>query len=387
MLGPMGDASHRQPDGRPGQIAAPISGRIDAIDALRGLALFGVLAINLDTEFRVTLFEQFLPRIPGPLLDQLVSSGLKLFFEFKAFSLFAFLFGMGLAIQFEHLSSHKSRLKLLVRRLIALLVFGIVHLVLIWNGDILTEYAIAGFVVLPFLYGQPAIAMKGAIAALALYLAMPWLPLPFGFPSTSWIASHVITARDIYGNGTFAEILAFRISELPQVAVLHGYVLPRTIAMILLGIWVWRLRLLGSAALLGATAAIAIGGATMLMVAPVWPVVNMLLPVVLAIGYAAFVFWIFNHTLYSKWIAWAAPAGRMAFSNYIAQSLILGFVFYGYGIGLMGKLGTASAFAVAITLYGVQVIISRLWLKCHRFGPLEWLWRSVTYGHRQSWKG
>jgi uncharacterized protein len=382
----MGDANHRQTDGKLGQVAVPTSGRIDAIDALRGLALFGVLAINLDTEFRVTFFEQFLPRMPGPLPDQLVSSGLKFFFEFKAFSLFAFLFGMGLAIQFEHLSGHPSRLKLLVRRLLALLLFGLVHLVMIWNGDILTEYALAGFVVLPFLYGPPAVTATAALAALALYVAMPWMALPFSSPSLVWFASHVTTAREVYGHGGFAEILAFRVSELPQIAVLHGYVLPRTIAMMLLGIWVWRLRLLERAVLLGATAAIATGVAMMLSIAPVWPVVSMLLPVVMALGYAATVFWLFNRPQNRNWIAWAVPIGRMAFTNYVAQSLLLGFVFYGYGLGLLGRLGPANAFAIAAALYATQVVSSRLWLKSHRFGPLEWLWRSMTYGHRQPWK-
>jgi uncharacterized protein len=386
MSGLSGEASNPELRGALGQVAGPVAGRIDAIDALRGLALFGVLAINLDTEFRVTLFEQFLRQSPSPFLDRFAAQVLKFFFEFKAFSLFAFLFGMGLAIQFDNLARHKNRLTLLVRRLFALLLFGVVHLVLIWNGDILTEYAIAGLLVLPFLYWSPAVAATAAIAAFALYVAMPWMPLPFGFPSQNWIANHVVTAREVYGHGAFVEVLAFRISELPQVAVLHAYALPRTVAMMFLGIWTWRLRLVDDHALLGATATVALGAAVVFALAPVWPVVGMLLPAVQALGYAAIVFWVFNGSDHAKWIAWAAPIGRMAFTNYVAQSLLLGLLFYGYGLGLMGKLGPASAFLIGIALFSAQAVISRWWLIAHQFGPLEWMWRSMTYGRRQPWK-
>ncbi|SFV19253.1 uncharacterized protein SAMN05192541_1481, partial [Bradyrhizobium arachidis] len=121
------------------------SERIGSIDALRGVALLGVLAINLVTEFRVSIFEQFLPAArPAAPLDRAVETVLMLAVDMKAFALFSLLFGLGLAIQFEHLSTNPHRALLLFRRLIVLLALGFIHLCLIWNGDILTEYAIAG---------------------------------------------------------------------------------------------------------------------------------------------------------------------------------------------------------------------------------------------------
>src|SRR3954447_24588523 len=155
----------------------PAAERIWAIDALRGLALLGVLAINLHTEFRVSLFEQFLapPRASG--LDGLAATFLSFAFEFKAISLFSILFGVGLAIQHERLARSPRRLPLLFRRLLALLAFGLIHLFLIWNGDILTEYALAGLIVLPFLFGPRWLLSCGAATFLALYLAMQvWSP-------------------------------------------------------------------------------------------------------------------------------------------------------------------------------------------------------------------
>src|SRR5688572_2567666 len=135
--------------------ASPVlpSDRIDAIDVLRGVALFGILAVNLITEFRVSIFQQFLPNMDvGSIADRAVESFVSVALESKAFSLFSLLFGVGLAIQFERLARNGSPLRWLVRRLAVLLAFGLIHLLLIWNGDILTEYALAGFVALPFLF-------------------------------------------------------------------------------------------------------------------------------------------------------------------------------------------------------------------------------------------
>src|SRR5262245_980657 len=128
--------------------------RIDAIDVLRGIALLGVVAMNVVTEFRVSIFERFL--FPKPALspiDGIVETILMLFVDLKAFALFSLLSGVGLAIQFERLGKSGRRAVLLVRRLAVLLLFGLIHLCLIWNGDILTQYALAGFIVLPFLFG------------------------------------------------------------------------------------------------------------------------------------------------------------------------------------------------------------------------------------------
>lgn len=384
--------------------AIPVTARIDAIDVLRGLALFGVLAINLDTEFRVSFFEQFLPpSVSGSLLDRAVEGVLKSVIEFKAFSLFSFLFGVGLAIQFERLNGRDDRLILLVRRLLALLAFGLIHLVLIWNGDILTEYAVAGFVVLPLLFAPRRILVLAAVTALALYLAVPWLPWPFDFPGRTWLVTHVATAREVYGQGTFGAILAFRVSEIPFIAPLHAYVFPRTVALMLFGGLVWRAGLLARSSaygrLLGGAAIVAIGLGAFLsllanraleplglvLAASTVTLATQLVPVVLAIGYAALVVFVVSCTRYRALLGWAAPVGQMAFTNYITQSVVLGLLFYGYGLGLMGRFGVAAGFGVVLAVYIAQVFISRWWLQTHRFGPLEWLWRTLMYARRQPW--
>jgi len=155
--------------------------RIAAIDVLRGIALFGVLAVNLITEFRVSLFQQFLPSTgEGSWLDHAVEAIVSIGMELKAFALFSLLFGIGLAIQFERLATRADRLTLLARRLLVLLGFGLIHLCFIWNGDILTEYALVGLLVLPLLYASNRTVAVTAVIALAFYGTLPlWLPSTF----------------------------------------------------------------------------------------------------------------------------------------------------------------------------------------------------------------
>jgi uncharacterized protein len=215
--------------------------RIAAIDVVRGIALFGVMAINVVTIFRVSIFERFMSaRIDGSWLDQALYSILMTGIDLKAFALFSLLFGVGLAIQYDHLSASDRRPVLLVRRLAFLLLIGAAHLVLIWNGDILFEYAIAGFVVLPFLFGPPRLPAIVGTALLALFIISSFLPQVASMPGRSWMTQDVAEAARIYGSGGFAEVLAFRIHELPGFLPLHLFIFPRTVGLMLIGAAIWR---------------------------------------------------------------------------------------------------------------------------------------------------
>lgn len=355
--------------------------RIDAIDVLRGIALLGVLAINVVTEFRVSIFEQFLAgKPPASPLDQAVETILTLAVEMKAFALFSLLFGAGLAIQFERLANSKRRTSLLVRRLAVLLAFGLIHLCLIWNGDILTEYALAGLIVLPFLFGPRWLLVWAALAFLLLYLSMQAFPPAGLFPSTAAIIHHVADANRIYPTGGFLDVLAFRLREIPFIVPLHVFIFPRTIGLFFLGGFAWRAGIVRNAPrrllsvgipCTGLGAALILAGAEALGT------------ILLALGYAATIIGIANLESGKKLLGWAAPLGRMAFTNYLAQSLIFGWIFYGYGLGLFGRLGVASALAIGVAVYIGQVFFSAWWLRRYRYGPVEWLWRTLMYGVRQ----
>ena len=383
--------------------AAPVNPgeRIDAIDILRGIALFGVLAINVVNEFRVSFFEEFLP-VPSTTgtLDRAVQTFLTMAVELKAMALFSLLFGIGMAIQFERLAPDPRRGRLLARRLAILLVIGVAHLFLIWNGDILTEYSLAGFIVLPLLWGPRWLLAAGAALFLALYLVMPLLPPVVPWPTTAWIKDHVAEARQVYGAGGFLEILAFRVRETASILPLHIFILPRTIALFLFGMLVWRTDVIRRPAahglLLVAVSIIGIVVGAALTVASEQPALlglplprrigfslDRLATLLLAIGYAAAIIGFVSTRPGMTMLAWAAPLGRMAFTNYLAQSVIFGWIFYGYGLGLFGRLDVVTALAIGVCVYVAQVMISAQWLRYYRFGPIEWLWRSLMYGTAQ----
>ena len=161
---------------------------------------------------------------------------------------------------------------------------------------------------------------------------------------------------------------------------LHAFIFPRTIGLFLLGAFAWRTgilqnpprRLLSIAApCIGLGAALILSGAEALGT------------ILLALGYGAAIIGFANLERGKALLGWAAPLGRMAFTNYLAQSLIFGWIFYGYGLGLFGRLGVAHALAIGIAVYAGQVLFSAWWLRRYRYGPVEWLWRTLMYGAPQ----
>ncbi|SDJ65432.1 uncharacterized protein SAMN05216338_105817 [Bradyrhizobium sp. Rc2d] len=391
------EADGARREGGSAALESPIApaDRIIAIDSIRGIALFGVMAINVVTEFRVSIFEQFLPdRTYGSWLDRALHSVLMVAVDLKAFALFSLLFGLGLAIQYDHLAPNPRRTILLVRRLAFLMFVGSVHLILIWNGDILLEYAIAGFIVLPFLTGSTRLLAIAGIVSLVVFIAAPFLPPMASLPPHSWMMQHIAAAARIYSSGDFAEVLTFRIRELPAIFPLHVFVFPRTVGLMLIGAAIWRAGMFRPGVLLfrclPPTAAIGIllGGALAVLLQNGWLGLNWrmeqslerLSAILLAGAYGAAIVCAANNAWTQRLVMWAAPIGRMAFTNYLAQSLIFGWFFYGYGLGLFGNLGVAAALAIGTGVYVSQVAFSAFWLRRYSYGPVEWLWRSVMYG-------
>lgn len=366
--------------------AVPPDERLASIDILRGVALFGVMAVNLVTEFRISIFQQFLHVERAlPMSDRIVEAFVSQALELKAFALFSLLFGVGLAIQFDRLSRGGRPLYWLGRRLAALLLLGLIHLLLVWNGDILAEYALAGFLVLPFLYAPSWVLAVGFASLLAFYVAMPLLHLPIPWPNAATLQQHVTEANRVYATGGVDEIWRFSFRELPLLAPLHIYIFPRTVALFLLGVFVWRIGLLRNLGqykvelAIGALAGIAVG--TVLTTGG--GAGARLATIILALGYGAAVMVLVQRPIAGGVLGVFAPIGRMAFTNYVMQSLIFGFIFFGYGLGQFGQLGAAHTLVIGVAVYAAQMLLSTWWLSRFRFGPLEWLWRTVMYGQVQ----
>jgi uncharacterized protein len=369
--------------------------RIESIDVIRGIALFGVIIVNLVTEFRVSIFQQFLePTVKTVGIDNVFEKIVVFGFEAKAFCLFAILFGAGLAIQFDRLCEQGRPIYWLLRRLVVLLGFGLVHLLFIWNGDILTAYAVAGLLALPFLLVSTRKLLFAAMGFLALYALGPVHLYPNLWLDSVALKHHVDLANQIYPSGGLLEVRRFSLQELPLLLPLHFYVFPRTIALFLLGAWVWKvgvlkrpqdfryqvitfliIGILGGA---GLAAADFQGVLSQLGTSKAYLIA--FIPVLLALGYGASILMMNQYSIPRHVLSAFAPAGRMAFTNYLTQSMILSFIFFGYGLGQFGQLGVAQAFVMGVGIFTGQVVLSNWWLRHYRFGPIEWLWRSLMYG-------
>ena len=372
--------------------------RVAPIDVLRGIALFGVLIVNLMNDFRVSIFQLLLGMSTAQVeSDYLVERIVDLGFSSKALCLFSLLFGVGLAIQFERLSRHGHPLYWLTRRLVVLLAFGLIHLLFIWNGDILTEYALAGLVVLPLLLMRSSVLWVAALLLLALYAAGPVLLYSIPYADTGTMRQHVALANQVYPRGSLAEIWRFSLEELRLIFPFHLFVFPRTLALFLLGALLWRSGLFKrlsdvkywmlAAAMVGIGAGAAMMAAYAYGFALPWAagsgVLANLAPVTLALGYGAAVLALTQFAATAGALSAFAPIGRMAFTNYLMQSVVFGFIFFGYGLGQFGRMGAAPAFALGIAVYILQMLASAWWLRRYRFGPIEWLWRTLMYGAAQ----
>lgn len=372
---------------------APVTERAVALDALRGIALFGVLMVNLVEVFRVSIFEASLPRVGPPrgtAADHVVAAIVTNALESKALILFSLLFGVGLAAQEERVRARgDSFARYAARRLGALLAIGLVHLFLVWSGDILTLYALVGLCAAPLLRLSSRVLLALALACFVIQV-LP-LPYPRSFDTVEAMQLHVETARLAYGAGTFGEALAFRVREVGPMSALLVWSVPRTLGLFLLGACAWRIGIFRPGAwrgllILVASLGVPLGALATYAVSAGWnlgrarEVAWTWGALVLAFGYGASILLAFRRPVLAEVLAAFAPLGRMALTSYLTQSVVLSVVFYGWGLGLFGKDGEAKAALLGLVLYGAQIMFSAWWLRRRNFGPVEWLWRSFTYG-------
>ena len=344
------------------------------------------MVVNATTIFRVSWF-LVLDRFhtdPDPA-SHAVDWVIGLALESKAFAIFSLLFGVGLAIFRE-----RSPLARLVRRLTVLLGVGLLHLLLVWNGDILTAYALVGLAVLPFL-GR----WVGPWIALAIGAVYILVPFPDVLPHGEEAMRHALDADAAYRSGSWGTVLAFRTLETRRfIAPLLALTAPRIGGLFLLGDWVWRRGIFRAPAdhlgMLRKTCAMGLlvgGAATAVEAYCAWfqlpydtfaRAASAFANVPLALGYAAGVLLLLRRPRWRRVLTWFAPIGRMALTSYLLQSLVFTGLFY--GARLFGKLTSAETAAIAVMLYALQVVACEGWLQRYHFGPFEWVWRALTYG-------
>ncbi len=383
------------------------SDRITVMDVLRGAALLGILLMNIEayTGPLDLSFTGIDPHWQG--LDYAADALVYVFVQGKFFLLFSLLFGAGFAVMGERAErAGRAFVPLYLRRSLGLLVIGLVHTLLVWSGDILLPYALLSFLLLAFrrfpVSALPvaAVLMYGVAIGLSVLFSL-LVMLAAGHPgvldSTASMAAAQQTIeaqRQAFGHGSWLQACAQRwadLQRLPGGMLITG---PEIFGMFLLGSWFARSGALAQPErFAGLYRALRWGalpaGVVMMAGSALW--VPYMAPgqflaatgVAYALGAVASLLMCLG---YLAWIvharsalAWLAAPGRMALSNYLLQSLVCTGLFYGYGLGFFEQMPRLWQLPFAVLLFAGQVVLSRLWLARFRFGPVEWLWRGLTY--------
>ena len=380
--------------------------RIELLDALRGLALFGILLANIPVFFGWLMLDpQQMAAISGPRVPGLYDELIKFFIDGKFYTIFSLLFGIGFTLQLDRLEKRGAAgVAVFRRRMLILLCIGFVHMCLIWQGDILTLYAALGLL-LPFFRGFPE--RKVLIAALIL-LVLPLALEPLRAAAGIDLGGPFSRIGDaIYGaiTGTpddsaatamqrtdMAGFLGWQLSGLPFRIehLLVTWRLPKVMGVMLLGMVAGRRlmagTLLNDKALLWRTLVIGliIGVPCNLYFASDpkvyqehWSSVIGTVPLGLAYAAAFALAWPGAQRV----LGLLAPVGRMALTNYLTHS-VLGVLLLGPFLGLATHVGPVLFTGIALALYLAQILFSRWWLAHHDQGPMERMWRWGTYGAR-----
>ncbi|MBL0696939.1 DUF418 domain-containing protein [Comamonas sp. JC664] len=412
----------------PGSAPVDASERVVLLDVLRGFALWGVFVSNslVWLSGRVLLPKEQAKALAEPLLEQIISGLYVTLVTQKFISIFAFLFGLGFSIQLGRAEARgTSAVPLYRRRLGVLLCIGLAHALLVWTGDILHVYALVGLVLMAFRARSHRTVL---FWALGLVTVMPFLVpaairyLPILMHGAE-AAAAAVEARQAHIQALFADSLAALSSESFWTAQMGNARLylsffgrePRQLLWMslilgrfLFGLLAGRLlllqdvekhrpllrRILGWGLLLGL---VINGGGYALMRLNAegalwnpkgpWTLVLSALQepgyIATAAAYVAGFALLFQRERWRRWMSVLSPVGRMALTNYLMQSVVSIWIYNGWGLGLIGKLPMSRALAICCAVFALQVVFSHLWLARFRFGPVEWLWRSLTYGRVQ----
>ena len=394
----------------------PITGaaRIDTLDILRGFALFGILVINIQL-FAMVQATLINPTATGALsgLDYAIWLVSHVFFFEKFIAIFSMLFGAGIVLMTTR-AEQAGMLTLHYRRMFWLLVIGLVHAYLIWPGDILVPYALVGMVIVfvrnwsprsLMMLGVGFLVVNLAIAA-AFGFAIPWLPEEEirALEADVWIPGAAQLAAEIAAyRGGFAEQMPMRVA---QSLNFHLFVFPTETLHYVVALMAFGMAAMKSGFLRGEWSDAAYRRAAIVGLALGMPLIglgvvmnerhgwdmlfslyfgrmfNTVAAPLVAMAYIALVI-LATHRFGPAMKAVFTPVGRMAFSNYLAQSVVCTFIFYGHGLGLFMEVDRPGQVLVVLAVWVAMPLWSRAWLARFRFGPAEWLWRSLSYRRMQ----
>ncbi len=393
--------------------------RIEIVDIWRGFAILGILVVNMELFSHAIQTVSYGIETTNPI-DQIARWLIAFFGEGKFYSTFALLFGLGFAIQQQRIEARGGRFfPLYLRRLAILLAFGLIHAYLLWAGDILILYSVLGLILLLFFRNRrPRTLLIWFFILLAVPLLLNgalWGVVSFGrqTPEGAQMVAQILqeqetglraaaaAADEVYASGTFLEITRQRVADMNYLYSVYPFMGFNVLAMFVLGLYAGKRRLHALLPdqpdrlrrILTWGLALGITGNLLYVIFGEWssriiPSGFLMISITaqtigapaLAVAYMAGL-----ALLAPRFpsLSRLAPVGRMALTNYLLQSVICVTLFYGTGFGLYGQLGQAAGLLLTLGIFLLQIPFSSWWLTRYRFGPMEWLWRTLTYRQRQ----
>ncbi|MBH0172151.1 DUF418 domain-containing protein [Fictibacillus sp. 23RED33] len=386
--------------------------RIQSLDIMRGIAIFGILLVNMksfsgpDSPIRSLSYEYF--DEPYNVWTNVL---LEFFVQGNFITMFSFLFGFGIVLMAERAKAKNMRfVPVFLRRQFVLLLFGILHVLFFWYGDILIMYAIVGLFMLIFYRLNKKVLIITGFVLITLYsLFMTTLTydywtsgaaLSYQSAQNEFNEQEIFQSIEVYSEGTYFEIMKERIREWGDLNRYVLFFIAGLLPMFLFGayaakkrtftnkeLWkIWLLTLiLGPGSKIFAVIFFPSKGED-------WRYETAMSwgyefgGAMMSIFYISSIVLLYRSGRCKRLFNYFQFTGRMAFTNYLTQSIIATTFFYSYGLGLYGEFGPFVGVIFACIIFAIQVLFSKWWIERYYMGPLEWVWRSLTYGRKQRLK-
>ncbi|MGP4073214.1 DUF418 domain-containing protein [Piscibacillus sp. B03] len=379
--------------------------RISLIDAIRGFSLFGILLANL-LIFQYGIYgKDELDYYSVNGIDLFTNYLIEIFIEGSFMPIFTFIFGYSIVLMIDKLRSNGLPIKrYLGRRFIGLIMIGGLHFYFLWEGDILLSYGVIGLILLMFIKRKPKTLLTWAVVIVSLMTIISFVPVDpqedqYIFFNEEQLEAYLDDSTTVYQTGSYQEIQQFRLNEDPMTLETKGATIGLgeslfIIALIpflllpifLLGIYAGKKQWLHQpeqhkrSYLIAASILLPIG---FLMELTLYVIPQLDLTIIgdmsLSMGYIFIFAYLYTKLNGHNVIKGFEKVGKLSLSNYILQTIICTFIFYGYGLGMFGKLGVTVATLIGVVIYIIQVFLSQLYLKKFSQGPLERLIRMLVY--------
>lgn len=383
--------------------------RLVHLDALRGFALFGILAVNIwafaDPYYSTAAINPLYDSTPG----RIARSILDIVFEMKFYLLFSFLFGVSFTLQMTSAQqAGVSFMARMLRRQAGLLTIGFLHYVLLYDGDILITYAILGLILLACRNIKPSTAVAVGTTLLVLH-ALLWIALGLSGLSSSTPPAKAGGLVDAQAqltalSGGIVDTARYHLSNMSEtvklILELQG---PGALAMFFFGYaagrrelfahqhqWCLSRHIVVLAFLIGFAGSVAYALGDVLAIGSAWDTlgfgVAQLTAPLLSMCYALAVLALLRSEKCKGLRTALATVGKISLTNYLLQSVALCLIFTGYGFGLINRVHPFVVLLLVPMIFLVQIGLSRWWLRTHPYGPAEWLLRAVTIAKLPAWR-